>query len=467
MTSPRERYERGRALRDRAPHAAHAELGPCADRPDPCAVLAARDRALPPALAALRRARMAGTPLAFLSGATAVMAADLAAAPAAPAAGPAVRLCGDAHLLAFGLRPGRDGYVVVPEALEESVPGPFEWDVKRLLASLAVAALQNGGGEDAARAAAATAARAYRERMRALAAAGDLAVFRARAPAGPGLLAAVPLRRRLRPPGRARDRDGPLPDPTRRTGGRRRIVDDPPLVERGAPPPALAAAALAAYRRALPEDAALLLSRYRVADSACDAAGAPAASVRAHLVAFTGRDADDVLLLRAAQARPSALAPFLPDPDRAPAPDHPAPDPDPDRAPADAALSDARRVVAAHRLLGAHDPFLGAAGAWYWRSPHDRRAAFDPARATARGLALYGRACAAALALAHARTGDRLVIAGYLGGGDGFDRAAADFALAYAARTAADHRAFRAAHRTTGQTAGRTAGRTAAAPPRR
>ncbi|WP_018656210.1 DUF2252 family protein [Actinomadura flavalba] len=410
MTTAGERYRRGRALRAQVPRAAHAVWAPPSGRRPPAA---------PAAL------RPAATPLALLCATPAAMAADLART---PVTGLDVQAAGDAHLLNFGAHTADAGPPLFGlTGYDHTHPGPWEWDVKRLAASLAVAALQNGHAEGAARYTARCAATAYREWVRGFAEMSDIDVFTFRQ-AACGVLDGAPLRRR-RPtrPGTARDGLPPLWRLTEACDGARRITDDPPLLDHaGARPPDAFAAALTGYLRTLGEDAAALLGGYRVTDAAREASGG-------HLVALTGRDEHDPLVLAVRPAGRSALAPHV----------RPAAFPDP-----------GHRVVAGRRRIQpVPDPFLGwGAGpggrrhVWCWL--RDVPATPDPTRMRLESLAAYGAACAQALARAHALTGDRIALAGYLGSADRFDRAVAAFAVAYAAQNAADHREFRAARLT-------------------
>ncbi|MFC9929811.1 DUF2252 domain-containing protein [Streptomyces sp. NPDC127190] len=429
MSTPEDRARRGKEARKRVARSAHALWLPSAERPDPVAVLERQGRDRLPELLPVRYGRMAASPLAFLCGAAAVMAADLAAA---PHTGLTVQLCGDAHLLNFGLYTAPDRTLLFDlDDFDETFPGPFEWDVKRLAASVAVAALENGHGKGAARTAARAACAGYRTTVRRLAGLGELAVWHER-------IDTASLRPLVRS-GRRRARAGAtLTRARRRThlpalgkltelvDGRCRIIHDPPLLEpAGAPDTASLRKLFSDYRSTLPEERRSLLDRYRFADAAREVVGVGSVGMRCFLVLLAGRDAGDPLFLRIREARTSVLEEHLPS--------------GPYVHPGD-------RVVAGQRLLQAGaDLFLGAATgpqgrAFYWR--HLRQAkggAVDVAGLGPAALAGYARLCGSVLARAHARSGDRVAIAAYLGGADTFDRSVADFALAYADRTAADH----------------------------
>ncbi|MEU5278628.1 DUF2252 domain-containing protein [Streptomyces asoensis] len=431
MTTPAERARRGRDARKRVPRSAHAVWIPSVDRPDPVAVLERQGRDRLPELLPIRYGRMAASPFAFLRGSAAVMAADLAAQ---PHSGLTVQLCGDAHLLNFGLyaSPERALYFDLND-FDETFPGPFEWDVKRLAASVAVAARENGHPEPKVRRAALEAVAAYRTAVRRLSRLDELAVWYERIDTE----RLLPLLRSAR----RRGRDGAsLTRARRRTGlqslhkltevvdGRRRIVHDPPLIE---PAGASDAAALrkifSDYRSTLAGEPRLLLDRYRFVDAARKVVGIGSVGTRCFLVLLAGRDTDDPLLLQIKEARSSVLEEHLPTGPYV----HPG-----------------HRVVAGQRLLQASgDVFLGwmtgpQGRAFYWRQLRDPKGSAGDAGMSPAELAAYARLCGTALARAHARTGDRIALAGYLGGADTFERAVADFAVTYADRTAADHAAL-------------------------
>ncbi|WP_446040943.1 DUF2252 domain-containing protein [Streptomyces sp. SID1121] len=456
MTTPADRALTGRAARHRASRSSHGLWIPPAHRTDPLAVLAGRNSGRIPELLPLHYARMAASPFAFLRGAAAVMAADLAHS---PRTGLTVQLCGDAHLLNFGFSASPERALLFDLTnFDETLPGPFEWDVKRLAASIAVAARENGQPDGEARGAALAAAGAYRTWMRRLADLGELDVWY-RHPDTTDLPALV--RAGQRGP-RDADTGGPVdlsdpaapsrssdpsasPDPsaarprtslpaleklTDTPGGRRRITPDPPVLE---PVGRIDAAALRrifiGYRSTLPEDRRVLLDRFRFVDAARQVVGVGGVGIRCHLVLLEGRDSADPLFLRIKEAGRSALEPPLP---------------------RGAYEHQGHRVIAGQRLLqAAADPFLGWVTGpegrhFYWRQLRDVKGASRVGDLTPALLLDHARLCGTALARAHARSGDRIAIAAYLGRADTFDRAVADFALRYADRTALDHAGLRA-----------------------
>ncbi|MFD8717035.1 DUF2252 domain-containing protein [Streptomyces sp. NPDC059629] len=434
MTAPAERAARGKAARKRAPRSAHALWLPPVDRPDPVAVLERQGRDRVPELLPIRYGRMAASPFAFLRGAAAVMAADLAAR---PHTGLTVQLCGDAHLQNFGLYASPERILVFDlNDFDETFPGPFEWDVKRLAASVAVAARENGHSDAEARAATRAAVAGYRTAMRRLAGLGELAVWYERVDAGSLLSLVGSARRRRRIEDtltRARRRTSlhALGKLTEVAGGRRRIVVDPPLLEAaGAPDMASLRKIFSDYRSTLAEERRLLLDRYRFVDAARKVVGVGSVGTRCFIVLLTGRDDDDPLFLQIKEARTAVLEQYLPSGPYA----HPG-----------------HRVVAGQRLLQATgDIFLGwmtgpQGRAYYWRQLRDMKGSLEVAAMDAKGLSVYAELCGTTLARGHARSGDRIAIAAYLGGTDSFDHAVTDFALAYADQTATDHAALHTA----------------------
>ncbi|MFE3740619.1 DUF2252 domain-containing protein [Streptomyces sp. NPDC059134] len=433
MTTPADRAERGRAARKDASRSSHGLWIPGADRIDPLAVLARQATHRVPDLVPLRYERMAASPYAFLRGAAAVMAADLAPQ---PRTGLTVQLCGDAHLLNFGVFATPGGALVFDlNDFDETLPGPFEWDVKRLAASVVVAALDGGAPAADARDAARAAAGAYRTAMRHLAHLGELGVWYERIGAA-DLRPLVRAARRGRvtaqpPPTRPRTCLRPVEELTDTAGERRRIIHDPPLLEPvGRLDTAMLRRIFIGYRSTLPEEQRVLLDRFRLVDVARKVTGVGSVGTRCFVVLLEGRDAGDPLLLQIKEAERSVLEPHVQQ---------------------SVYPHQGRRVVAGQRLLqAAGDVFLGWVTGpegrhFYWRRLRDMR---GPAVVEAMApdlLRTYAELCGRALARAHARSGDRIAIAHYLGGSDTFERAVADFALRYADRNAADHAALVAA----------------------
>lgn len=434
VSSPVDRAEQGKAARKRVSRSAHAGWVAPVDRDDPVAVLERQGRDRLPELLPIRYGRMAASPFAFLRGSAAVMAADLASR---PHTGLTVQLCGDAHLLNFGLYASPERTLLFDlNDFDETFPGPFEWDVERLAASVVVAGRENGHTEDKVRRAATEAVTSYRTTMRRLAARGELEVWYERIDADRLLPLARSARRRRQVAAsltRARRRTslqavGKL---TEVVDGRRRIVHDPPLLEpAGASDTASLRKIFSDYRSTLSEERRLLLDRYRFVDAARKVVGVGSVGLRCFVVLLAGRDTDDPLFLQIKEARTSVLE---------------------DHLPTGPYVHPGHRVVAGQRLLqAAGDVFLGwmsgpQGRAFYWRQLRDMKGSADVAGMSPGDLLAYARLCGTALARAHARSGDRVAIATYLGGADTFDHAVADFALAYADQNTADHAALGAA----------------------
>ncbi|MFE3142623.1 DUF2252 domain-containing protein [Streptomyces scopuliridis] len=433
MTTPADRAERGRSARKQASRSSHGLWIPAADRLDPLTVLARQTANRVPELLPLRYERMAASPFAFLRGAAAVMAADLATQ---PRTGLTVQLCGDAHLLNFGVFASPERALLFDlNDFDETLPGPFEWDVKRLAASIAVAAGENGHSEADTRRAVHAASAAYRTSMRRLSARGELDVWYERLDAEDILpLMRSEHRKRVESQlARAGQRIGlrTLDMLTDAPDGQRRITPDPPLLE---PVSRLDMAVLRrifiGYRSTLPEERRTLLDRFRFIDAARKVVGVSSVGTRCYIVLLEGRHAGDPLFLQIREAERSVLEPHL-QPSAYPHQGH--------------------RVVAGQRLLqAASDIFLGWVTGpegrhFYWRQLRDMKGSLVVEDMSPPLLYDYARLCGAALARAHARSGDRIAIAHYLGGSDAFDRAMADFALRYADRNAADHAALAAA----------------------
>ncbi|MFG2907264.1 DUF2252 domain-containing protein [Kitasatospora sp. NPDC048286] len=425
---------KGRQARRAVPRSEHGNWAPAQDRADPVGILEAQAATRVPELVPIRYGRMAASRFAFLRGAPAVMAADLAAG---PHTGLTVQLCGDAHLCNFGLFASPERALLFDlNDFDETLPGPFEWDVKRLAASIAVAARENGAPDESSRAVALTSARAYRLSMRRLAGLGELDVWYQRVDTADllPLIEETKYRKRIRTTlAKARARTSlqalakltePGPD------GEPRIVHDPPLLEpMGRDELPRLRQILLDYRDTLPEERAALLDRFELVDVARKVVGVGSVGTRCHIGLFRGRAGGEPLFLQVKEAERSVLEPYL--------------------APS-LHRHQGRRVVAGQRRLQAvGDIFLGwATGpggrAFYWRQLRDMKGSAVVDGMPVDLLDRYAELCGSTLAHGHARTGDRVAIAAYLGSGDVFDRAIADFALAYADRTDADHAALTA-----------------------
>jgi len=428
---PASREAAGKAARRSVPRTAHGEC-PIGSR-DPVQILARQDENRLAELVPIRYQRMLASPFAFFRGAAAVMAADLAQA---PAVGLQAQLCGDAHLANFGIFSAPDRHLVFDcNDFDETCRGPFEWDVKRLAASIAVAGRERGFGKRERRQSVLVTAGAYRGSIRKFAAMRNLDVWYSRLDVEPAVEALRPqlddrrFRRLERNLAKARAKDSlrALGKLSHERDGELRIVSDPPLIT---PLEELSDAAgveeqlqavLAAYRETLSPDRRRLVSSYRYVDAARKVVGVGSVGTRAWIVLLLGRDQKDPLFLQAKEAQASVLEPYV---ESRPSADH------------------GRRVVEGQRLMqAAGDVFLGWVTArgtdgeercFYVRQLWDGKGSAEVERMSPPDLAVYGGLCGEALARAHARSGDRFGIAAYLGKGDAFDRALTGFAEAYA-----------------------------------
>lgn len=434
MATPSQRAEAGKAARKRVPRSSHGRWIPSSQRPDALTVLEYESVDRVPELVPIRYGRMAVSPFAFLRGAAGVMAADLAAQ---RHTGLSVQLCGDAHLLNFGVfaSPERTLLFDVND-FDETLPGPFEWDLKRLAASVAVAALQNGTSKAKAHRAAQVAAEAYRLAMRRLAGLGELEVWYERIAADDlvPLVRGADRTRMERRIARARRRNnlqalGKLT--AKDDSGRRHIVEDPPLLERVTDLDRITLGKIFSdYRSSLSEERRLLLDRFHFIDAARKVVGVGSVGTRCFILLLEGRDDGDPLFLQIKEAGASVLEQYL--------------------APS-AFTHHGRRVVCGQRLTqAASDIFLGWMTGperrhFYWRQLRDMKGSAEVETMSPSLLREYARLCGRALARAHARSGDRIAIAAYLGTSDVFDRAIADFALRYAGQNADDYATLSAA----------------------
>ena len=434
LPSREERRAAGAAARARLPPSAHAGWRPAPDRPDPVALLEEQAVTRIPELVPIRHGRMAATPFTFYRGAALPMAADLAAT---PASGIIAQLCGDAHLSNFGLfaSPERDLVFDIND-FDETLHGPFEWDVKRLAASIVVAGRVRGFDAHATRHAVHVAVGGYRERMAAYAGMRAIDVYYARVDVA-GILAYVDKRARpfLQQTVKAAQHHDALHELPKLTAvdaeGRRRIVDHPPVITH--PPgitPDLVAAVMGGYRESLQEDRRLLLDRYELADLAMKVVGVGSVGLYAGAALLLGGDDDDPLFLQSKQAEASVLERFLPLSNQ---PSH-----------------GARVVAGQRRLQAASDILLGwtvgqQGRHWYVRQLQDQKGGAVIDAMTIQDLTTWGELCAWALARGHARSGQPAEIAAYLGTDRAFDHAIGDFAAAYADQNERDHAAFVAA----------------------
>jgi uncharacterized protein (DUF2252 family) len=435
-----ERLAEGRAERESVPLEAHGEWAAPADRPDPVGVLEAQDALRVPDLVPIRHGRMIVSPFTFYRGSAAIMAWDLSCT---PTTGLRVQCCGDAHLSNFGVFAAPDRQVVFDlNDFDETLPAPFEWDVKRLVASFVVAARGNGHRRKDQRAAARAAAGAYRTTMAKAAAMRFLDVWYTRFDADKVIAeltatadkASVKAAKKVVKKAQTRTSLGSLAKLAERVDDGYRIKQQPPVIVR--PPETMSddfgeiiEKGLANYASSLSPDRRVVLDHYHYADFARKVVGVGSVGTEALMVLLMGDRDDDPLFLQIKEATASVLAPY---------------------AGASEYKHQGERVVQGQRLTqAASDAFLGwftgaTAGhrELYVRQLRDKKGSAEVELMTPASLATYGELCGAALARAHARTGDATKITGYLGDDDTFDRALERFAVAYADQNDTDYAAF-------------------------
>jgi uncharacterized protein (DUF2252 family) len=449
-----QRVARGKTARTQAPRSSHGAWAPAPDRPDPVALLEEQAASRVPQLVPIRYGRMLVSPFAFYRGAALVMASDLAAS---PVSGVTVQLCGDAHLSNFGLfgTPERRMIFDIND-FDETLPGPWEWDVKRLAASFEIMGRDRGFSPADRRTVVRAGVREYRNRMRQAAGLGALDAWYDHLEAGVLLNLVrkeVRVKRVSRREARAFERDVRKAQSrdnarvfTKRAAeveGELRIVAEPPLIipieDLAAPgsdwedPAPQIKKLLSIYRRTLGHQHHPL-EEYRYVHSAYKMVGVGSVGTRCYILLMLGRDRKDPLFLQVKEAEASVLERFV---GRSTYRHH------------------GQRVVAGQRLMqAATDIFLGwirikgldqATRDYYVRQFQDWKGSADVDNMLVPGAALYARLCGATLARAHARWGDRIAIAAYLGPGNAFDRAIADFSVAYADQNEKDYEAFAAA----------------------
>jgi uncharacterized protein (DUF2252 family) len=445
--TPAERAARGKTARAEVPRSSHRSFQPSDNRPDPIALLEQQAASRVPELVPIRYGRMLVSPFTFFRGAALIMAADLAAT---PTSGLHAQLCGDAHLSNFGVFGSPERRLMFDlNDFDETLPGPWEWDVKRLAASLAVAGRDNGYADAQRRTIILGAAAAYRTAMASFAGMGNLAVWYAHLDVDevlPRVEAALDRRRvkalrRNLAKVRTRDSVQAFAKFTDQQPAEPRIVSQPPLIVplQELLPEAVdreelterLAGLLGSYRRTLETDRRHLLEQFRLVQIARKVVGVGSVGTRAWIGLLLGRDGQDPLFLQLKEAQTSVLERFA---GVSEYPNH------------------GQRVVVGQRLMqAASDIFLGwdrmtgldgQERDFYLRQLRDWKASVDVEVILPKGMAVYARMCGWTLARAHARSGDRIAIASYLGNSDAFDRAIADFAETYADQNARDYQAL-------------------------
>ena len=451
-----ERRAIGKGARERSPLLSHRKWAPAEDRPDPVDLLEAQNLTREPDLVPVRHGRMLVSPFTFYRGAAKIMAADLKET---PTAGLGVQLCGDAHLSNFGAFASPERMLLFDlNDFDETLPGPFEYDVKRMAASFTIAARHNGFNRAEASAATSASVAAYREAMGDFAEMGNMDIWYARMTEreildgvrtltkdgrskAASAAARTGVKRAQKAASKAHTRDSlqALSKLAEVVDGRYRIVSQPPVVI-----PAreletmygysadqlegMVHRQFRAYRSTLQEDRRHLLERFEIVDMARKVVGVGSVGTRAFIVLLQGRDARDPLFLQVKEATQSVLEEHLPK---------------------SRFKEPGERVVQGQRLMqAASDIYLGwtkgaeAGRHLYWRQLRDMKGSAVVETMTPFMLEFYARICGWTLARAHARSGDAVVLAAYLGKSDKFDRSITDFSARYADQNERDYQAF-------------------------
>jgi uncharacterized protein (DUF2252 family) len=444
--TPGERAASGRAVRVDVPRSGHADWEPASDRQDPVELLEEQAASRVPELVPVRYGRMLVSPFTFYRGAAYIMAADLAAA---PRTGLQAQLCGDAHLSNFGGFAAPDRRLVFSlNDFDETLPGPFEWDVKRLVASFAVAGRDRGFDAKQRNVINQTVTRAYRTAMREFARMRTVDIWYARLDVddilGRFQAAATPkqIRRYEANVEKARSKDSlkAFAKLTRLVDGEPRIASDPPLIatvedlldaKQHARIHARAYDIVEAYRGTLTEDRRRLVERFHYAHAARKVVGVGSVGTRAWIMLLLGRDSDDPLFLQFKEAQPSVLEPFMGESEYG---------------------NHGQRVVEGQRLMQATSDIMlgwirttgldGPKRDYYVRQLWDSKGSALVELMKPAVMGFYAELCGWTLARAHARSGDPIAIAAYLGSGDAFDRALATFAERYADQNERDYGAL-------------------------
>ena len=439
--TPKQRREHGRSLREDCPLESHAEWSPGAERPDPLALVEEQNADRIDWLVPVRRARMSPSGFTFYRGAARIMASDLAGS---PTSGIRTQICGDAHLSNFGMYASPERRLVFDlNDFDETLPGPWEWDVKRLATSLYIAGRFNGLNKKRSRGLARRAVRRYRKAMAELAEMSVLEIWYSMVEARQAVGANEDAKGRRRQKGAVadamrKDSRHALARLAERVGGEYRIKHEPPLVvrvrelrdeSRRDPIRDAILDAFERYKKSVPDDIEHLLEKYRPVDFAIKVVGVGSVGTRCFILLLEGRNRKDPLFLQVKEANRSVLEGYLP---------------------RSRYQKSGRRVVEGQRLMQTvSDVFLGYGTAatgrdFYWRQLRDWKGSDDVENATEEMLEGFADIRGSTLARAHARSGDPIAIAGYLGSSESFDRAVAAFAERYARQNDEDFAAFKA-----------------------
>lgn len=429
--SREERINAGRLLRERVPRTSHAAWLPPAKHRDPIAILEQSNEDRLQELVPIRYGRMLRSPFTFLRGSAALMAHDLATT---PNTGIRVQACGDCHLLNFGLFATPERNLVFDlNDFDETLPAPWEWDIKRLAASFTVCGRDGRLPDAQSRDAAVACVRAYRENLREYSKMSPLEVWYSRMDTQQ-LIDLAPdekvkkIRQQLFDKARERVGESVFPKIAQQVGGRSRIVDQPPILYHVADPEFMdkVREGLADYRETLSDERRVLLDRYRLEDAALKVVGIGSVGTRCFIGLFFSEE-NHPLILQFKESCHSVLAPY---------------------AGKSQYENQGQRVVMGQRLMqSSSDIFLGwtrgrAGRDFFVRQLRDMKMSAPVEGISAAQLKRYAGLCGSVLARAHAKSGDAATISGYMGKGDTFDEALGDFALAYASQTEQDYAAL-------------------------
>jgi uncharacterized protein (DUF2252 family) len=424
-----DRMAAGRALREQVPRSSHADFAPPPFRPDPITILEEQARDRLPDLVPIRYGRMASSPFAFLRGSAAVMANDRAST---PGTGVDVQACGDAHLANFGLFATPERHIVFDlNDFDETLRGPWEWDVKRLATSFVVAGRHRGFAPTEIRETARTVLDSYAGRIRAMAGMGYLDAWYSRTDAEQIATSMKGLQHRraqaILDKARSKDHLHAQAKLTEIVDGRRRIKATMPLLQRVSfdGDENFIQDTWHDYRATLPDALRRLMEHYHFADVALKVVGVGSVGTRCFIALFHGRDDEDPLFMQIKEASDSVLAKHLGGENYS---------------------NNGERVVEGQRMMqAAGDMLLGWVETraqhrqFYVRQLFDVKGSVDLEIVVPAGMTLYAALCGATLARAHARSGDAAMIAGYIGNGPSFTKAVTAFADAYADQTERDH----------------------------
>ena len=435
-----ERYQLGKELRKKIPRISQGEYEPAHDRVDPVSILEDQAKTRLPDLVPIRYARMLTSPFAFLRGAAAVMAADLNAN--GETTGITVQACGDMHVANFGVFASAERNLIFGiNDFDETFPGPWEWDLKRLVASIVASGRFLGADKDLCRESVIEAVSTYRKKMKDYAYMGNMELWYSTINAKDVLKAVNPSTRkaadRIMSKARQRTHMQVLGKMTDLVDDKYRLKVNAPFIVRethtqaGRPIEEALGMLLESYFKSLAHDRKTLLKHYRIVDVARKIVGVGSVGTRCWIIFLTGNNSNDPLFLQVKEAQPSVLDPYLKESRH---------------------TYHGRRVVEGQRLIqGAPDIFLGWGELdgihFYVRQLRDMKGGveFDPKTVKIENLPQYSSLCAWALALAHAKSGDAAMIAGYAGNSDELDEAMVNFAFAYADQTEKDFDALVAA----------------------